>query len=99
LSGNFGGVAVGTTSLEILFTVTNNTASTMGYLGYTNLGECYLQSGTCHLVNEPMLNPGKSCVFNAAFKPTKVGAVSGYLSIQTSSGIFSIPMTGTGATQ
>jgi hypothetical protein len=98
-SGNFGIVKVGTTSPVISFTVTNDTASTMGYLGYANLGEFYLQPGTCHLVNgEPMLNPGKSCVFTAVFKPTKAGPVSGNLSIQTSSGTFNIPMSGTGAT-
>jgi hypothetical protein len=96
-SGNFGSVAVGKTSPVISFTVTNNTASTMGYLGYTNLGEFYLQPGTCHLINgEPMLKPGQSCVFTAVFKPTKPGAVSGNLSIQTSSGTFNVPMTGTG---
>jgi hypothetical protein len=99
-SGNFGSVEVGKTSSAISFTVTNGTASTMGYLGFTNLGEFYLQPGTCHLVNgEPMLNPGQSCVFTAVFKPTKPGAVSGNLSIQTSSGTFNVPMTGTGVTQ
>jgi len=97
-SGNFGSIAVGKTSPVISFTVTNNTASTMGYLGYTNLGEFYLQPGTCHLVNgEPMLKPGQSCAFTAVFKPTKAGAVSGNLSIQTSSGTFNIAMTGTGS--
>jgi len=99
-SGNFGSIVVGKTSAAISFTVTNDTTSTMGYLGYTNLGEFYLQPGTCHLVNgEPMLNPGQSCVFTAVFKPTKPGAVSGNLSIQTSSGTFNVPMTGTGTTQ
>ncbi len=99
-SGNFGSIVVGKTSAAISFTVTNDTTSTMGYLGYTNLGEFYLQPGTCHLVNgEPMLNPGQSCVFTAVFQPTKVGAVSGELSIQTSSGTFNVPMTGTGVTQ
>ena len=98
-SGNFGSVKIGTTSPVVSFTVTNDTTSTMGYLGYANLGEFYLQPGTCHLVNgEPMLNPGKSCVFTAVFKPTKVGAVSGNLSIQTSSGTFNVPMSGTGVT-
>jgi hypothetical protein len=54
-SGNFGSVAVGKISPAILFTVTNDTASTMGYLGYTNLGEFYLQPGICNLVNgEPI---------------------------------------------
>gem|GEM_PF-1065198 len=99
-SGNFSTIAVGKTSPVISFTVTNDTTSKMGYLGYTNLGEFYLQPGTCHLVNgEPMLNPGQSCVFTAVFKPTKAGAVGGNLSIQTSSGTFNIPMSGTGATQ
>jgi fibronectin type 3 domain-containing protein len=97
-AGNFGSVAVGKTSPAISFTVTNNTASTMGYLGYTNLGEFYLQPGTCHLVNgEPMLKPGQSCAFTAVFKPAKPGAVSGNLSIQTSSGTFNVPMTGSGS--
>jgi len=98
-SGNFGSIVVGQTSPVISFTVTNDTPSTMGYLGYANLGEFYLQAGTCHLVNgEPMLNPGQSCVFTAVFKPTKAGAVSGNLSIKTSSGTFNVPMTGTGVT-
>ena len=99
-SGNFGSIALGDISPVISFLVTNDTTSTMGYLGYTNLGEFYLQPGTCHLVNgEPMLKPGKSCVFTAVFKPTKAGPVSGNLSIQTSSGTFNVPMTGTGSTQ
>jgi len=99
-SGNFGSVTVGKISPAILFTVTNDTASTMGYLGYTNLGEFYLQPGTCHLVNgEPMLRPGQSCIFFAVFNPAKAGPVSGDMSIQTSSGTFNVPMTGTGVTQ
>jgi hypothetical protein len=99
-SGNFGSVAVGKSSPVISFTVTNGTTSTMGYLGYTNLGEFYLQPGTCQLVNgEPIFKAGQSCVFTAVFKPTKPGAVSGNLSIQTSSGTFNVPMTGTGTTQ
>lgn len=99
-SGNFGNVAVGQTSPLMSFTVINETSSTMGYLGYANLGEFYIQPGTCHLVNgEPMLNPGQSCVFNAVFKPTKAGGVSGNMSIQTSSGTFNVPMSGTGVAQ
>jgi hypothetical protein len=99
-SGNFGNITVGKTSAVISFTVTNDTTSTMGYLGYSNLGEFYPQPGTCHLVNgEPMLNPGQSCVFTAAFKPTKTGPVTGNLSIKTSSGTFNLPMTGTGVTR
>jgi hypothetical protein len=95
-TGNFGSVAVGQTSPPISFTVTNGTTSAMGYLGYANLGEFYLQPGTCHLVNgEPMLNPGKSCVFTAVFKPTKAGPANGNLSIQTSFGTFNVPMKGT----
>lgn len=99
VAGNFGKVAIGHTSPALSFTVTNDTASTMGYLGYSNLGEFYLQPGTCSLVNgEPMLKPGQSCVFTAVFKPTKPGPVTGTLSIQTSSGTFNVPMTGTGET-
>jgi PKD repeat protein len=97
-SGVFGSVAVGATSPVMTFTATNNTTSTMGYLGYSNLGEFYLQPGTCHLVNnEPMLAPGKSCSFTAVFKPSKPGPMTGQLSIQTSSGTFVVPMSGTGA--
>jgi len=97
-SGVFGSVAVGTTSPVMTFMVTNDTTSTMGYLGYTNLGEFYLQPGTCNLVNgEPMLKPGQSCSFTAVFKPTKPGPVTGNLSIQTSSGTFNVPMSGSGA--
>jgi len=98
-TGNFGSIALGKTSPAISFTVTNDTPSTMGYLGYTNLGEFLLAPGTCHLIHgEPMLNPGQSCVFTAAFKPTKLGPVSGVLSIQTSSGTFDVPMAGIGGT-
>jgi hypothetical protein len=79
-------------------TVTNDTNASMGYLGYSNLGEFYLQPGTCHLVSgQPMLAPGQSCSFTAVFKPTKAGPVTGNLSIQTSAGTFNVPMSGTGA--
>jgi hypothetical protein len=97
-AGVFGSVAVGTTSPVMTITVTNDTNASMGYLGYSNLGEFYLQPGTCHLVSgQPMLAPGQSCSFTAVFKPTKAGPVTGNLSIQTSAGTFNVPMSGTGA--
>ncbi len=97
-SGNFGSIAVGKVSPAISFTLSNGTPSKMEYLGYTNLGEFYLQPGTCRLVTgELMLNPGQSCTLTAIFQPTAAGPVSGTLSIQTSSGIFDLPMNGTGA--
>ena len=97
-SAAFGNVAVGTVSPTLAFTAVNDTDSTIGYVNVAGSSEFRLSPGTCHLAsNEVMLAEDASCVFYAAFAPTKAGAATATLNISTSSGPYTFALTGSGA--
>ena len=93
----FGSTGVGITSAPVLLTVTNNTASSIGYLSSSNATAFQFQQGVCGpITNTTMLAPGASCTFSVTFTPTAVGPVSGSVTIGTPANPVTYSLSGTG---
>jgi RHS repeat-associated protein len=92
---SFADIEVGSTSAPVTVTAHNYTSSIVEYSGPSGLGEFKFPKGTCPLpVNKNTLGPGKSCTFEVEFAPTKVGSVSGVITLATSSAKYSMQLKG-----
>jgi len=90
---NFGTQAVGTRSPIHSLTLTNSGNGTLTISGIAASGD-FTETSNCG----EKLNPGKSCKISVAFRPTKVGARSGKLTISDNAagGSQTVALTGTG---
>ncbi len=81
----FAATAIGTTSAATKVTLTNSTgvSLTLGSTAITVTGPFGVASGTTCTNGLVIANAG-TCVINVVFKPTKVGFVSGKISVQDS---------------
>jgi centrosomal CEP192-like protein len=83
---------VGTTSAEQTVTVKNAGTSTMTLSGSTASGDFSVSSTTCG----GSLASGATCTVNVVFSPTVAGSRAGTLTVTSSQGPGTVPLTGTG---
>jgi uncharacterized protein len=90
--GSFGSIAIGSPSVGLVFTFTNNGEASITITGITTTGD-YAVTPNCPTT----LDAGDSCTANVVFTPTAAGARNGTLNIATTSTtVFSVNLTGTG---
>jgi hypothetical protein len=88
---DFGTQAVGSTTAAQSVSLTNTGGDTLTVSGLASTGPFAVTNGC-----PASLAPNQSCVSNVTFKPTAMGAVTGAVTVSTSSGDRTVNLTGTG---
>jgi sugar lactone lactonase YvrE len=94
---NFGSLTVGSTSPQLVLTLTNTSNVSLHTAGSLSSSPAFVLLATATgCVDTTVLAPGGSCNLTVNFSPTAVGAVTGTISIASEAGTDTVTLTGTG---